>query len=126
MYNQKNHTFINITITYNIRLKLDTTQKIKTVLQQTLPFPTDINRIIYHYTISELDINIQSDFEITSLERSHLLNTEYIDSELGQEEWVIQRSFEIQLVSNPDIISVEWSFGQPTIITESDLYWGNY
>ena len=88
--------------------------------------PLGIIRIIYQYTVSELEIDIESEREIIIIEESDINTIEYIQTQREQNEWVQQTALEYQILLDPDIVSVEWTRNGPVVITESDLYWGNY
>ena len=112
----------------NIQITTETeySNQLRITIIQTVPLLIEISYIIYQFCISQRDIDTESNLEITAITAPDPLTTEYISTYIEEEEWITQRALEQQIISTPNIISVSWSAGNITIVTESDLYWGNY
>ena len=99
------------------------------VIIDNIPLPTSILRIIYCYIIGPEEIDIEIGREIIEIFESDIVH-QYITDQQQQQQWAAdtaESELEISILSNPDIVSVSWINGRlDQVITESDLYWGNY
>ena len=117
-------------LTTNIfsKFKLDYLQHIRHTLEHELKLPSNISLIICRCAISQLDIDIAIDREVTEINTNTVdsITSEYVQTITSEEDWAAQVALEQDTFSTPDIISVSWLNGGITFITKTDSYWGTY
>ena len=96
------------------------------MIKQNIPLPLELLRIIYQYSLSPINTDIESAQEIAIATASDTLTIDHIIHNEEEEDWIARIALEQDVIARPDIVSMSWTTTGINVITESELYWGDY